>query len=190
MRRFGFEADIYETLSCVPMMVREKLDHVAIKISLEQWLKFALHERRQICALPIDTARDLRKLSDLIRRLVREHCGEEPSTLSADQRQAAFPTLELPAHLAANASALGFNLSRESWTLLAADERYALLKLGGGRRVRRNFEAALKEFLQGRESEYTAGLAITTPAPGDEVVDASALGLLTPIPAGKGTLNG
>jgi hypothetical protein len=45
MRRFVFEADIYETPSCVPMAVREKLDCVAIKISLHQWLSFDLSER-------------------------------------------------------------------------------------------------------------------------------------------------
>jgi hypothetical protein len=48
MRRFQFEADIYEALSCVPMMVRAKLDRVAIKVSLQQWLALDLTERRLI----------------------------------------------------------------------------------------------------------------------------------------------
>ena len=70
MRRFEFEAEMYETLSCVPMAVREKLDRAAIKISHQQWLALELSERRFIRELSVDTDRQLRELSDLIHRLI------------------------------------------------------------------------------------------------------------------------
>jgi hypothetical protein len=40
MRRFAFEADIYKTLSCVPMSVRRNWIARRLKIGLEQWLSF------------------------------------------------------------------------------------------------------------------------------------------------------
>jgi hypothetical protein len=98
--------------------------------------------------LPGDTESQLRELSDLIHRLVLERCHENPAILSAEQQQAASPPLELPAQLAANARGLGIELSRDQWVMLDEDERYVLMKLGGGNHVKRNFEPALKEFLK------------------------------------------
>ena len=64
-----------------------------------------------------------------------------------EQRQAALPPADLPIQLAANAHALGVELNENQWRLLAEDERYALMKLGGGQRAKRKFAEALKEFL-------------------------------------------
>lgn len=148
MRRFAFEVDIYETLSCVPMAVREKLDRAAIKISLEQWNSFDIADRRRLCGYPLDSEQLIREFTETIRSLVMQQGGGEPPRLSREQQAAAFPTDRLPERVAANACALGFDLSPEVWTRLDDQERYALLKLGGGQRVKRNFEPALREFLE------------------------------------------
>ncbi|WP_422300852.1 nitrate reductase associated protein, partial [Candidatus Binatus sp.] len=37
IRKFKFEDEMHESLQCVPMAVRRKLDHVGLKIGLEQW---------------------------------------------------------------------------------------------------------------------------------------------------------
>lgn len=55
MRRFGFESEMYQTLSCLPMMVRDKLDRAALKVSQRQWLSLELHKRRLIYESPADT---------------------------------------------------------------------------------------------------------------------------------------
>ena len=55
MRRFDFESDIYETLSCVPMAVRHKLDCAGVKITLKQWEALPPAERRILCELPSDS---------------------------------------------------------------------------------------------------------------------------------------
>jgi hypothetical protein len=148
MRRFDFESDIYETLSCVPMAVRHKLDCAGIKITLQQWEALPLAQRRILCELPHQTQSQLSHLSELICQRIRECSGEQPSVLSSEQRHAAFPPSELRSRLADNAYALGFALSPERWTSLDDDERYALMKLGGGLRTKRNFGPALKEFLE------------------------------------------
>jgi hypothetical protein len=129
------------------MAMREKLDRAAIKISLEQWLAFEIGERRRLCNFPIDAPHHVQELADFLRELVKKTGGPEPSSLSAEQQRAVFPTQQLPGRVAANAKALGFELTAESWARLDGDARYALLKLGGGQRVKRNFVPALKEFL-------------------------------------------
>jgi hypothetical protein len=75
---------------------------------------------------------------------VRE--GVEPSVLSREQQVDAFPTDQLPANVASNARALGFEITPEMWSSLDCDERYALMKLGGKQRGKRDFGSALSEF--------------------------------------------
>jgi hypothetical protein len=130
MRRFEFEAEMYETLSCVPMTVREKLDRAAIKISHQQWLALELSERQMIRELPVDTDQQLSELSALINRFVRERCGATPSMMSSEQQLAAFPSLELPTNLAANARALGLELSQDCWALLNQGRTLCLDEIG------------------------------------------------------------
>jgi hypothetical protein len=50
--------------------------------------------------------------------------------------------------LVANAKAHGFEVGQPAWDRLDADERYALMKLGGGTEPSHNFRAALREFLK------------------------------------------
>jgi hypothetical protein len=88
MRRFQFEADIYETLSCVPMMVRAKLDRVAIKVSLQQWLALDLTGRRLICEAPVETTQQCLDFAGLIKGPVRMRSANEPATLSMEQQRA------------------------------------------------------------------------------------------------------
>ncbi|MBV8361699.1 MAG: hypothetical protein JO189_27745, partial [Deltaproteobacteria bacterium] len=52
MRQFDFEAEIYESLSCLPMAARRKLDRLGLKISLEQWQRLSRAERLMICHAP------------------------------------------------------------------------------------------------------------------------------------------
>jgi hypothetical protein len=148
MRRFQFEAEMYEALSCLPMTVKKNLDRAALKISHKQWLALELSERRLIRDLPGDTDSQLRELSDLVHRLVLKRCSEKPTLMSAEQQYDALPPVELPADFAANARELGIELTGDQWAMLDEDERFVLMKLGGTHRVKRNFEAALREFLR------------------------------------------
>jgi hypothetical protein len=148
MRRFEFEAEMYETLSCLPMTVKKNLDRAALKISHKQWLALELGERRLIRDLAGDTDSQLREFSNLGHRLVLQRCGEKPALISAKQQHDALPPVELPTDLAANARGLGIELTRDQWALLDGDERYVLMKLGGTGRVKHNFKAALSEFLR------------------------------------------
>jgi hypothetical protein len=147
MRRFDFEADVYESLSCVPMVVRRKLDRLGIKIGLEQWQKLGRGERLMICHAPADQPEECDALKLFIHEAALARSGTPPRPLSEDGRRHADPPVEPPSLLVSNARRLGVNLTAGEWERLNDDERYALIKLGGDLRPSHNFEAALNELL-------------------------------------------
>jgi len=91
IRKFKFENEIYESLNCLPMAARRKLDELGGKLSLAQWEQLGRGERLMICHGPSaseeerdalrtfieDVAPDVRERSDDHRpdeeRAVPEH---------------------------------------------------------------------------------------------------------------------
>jgi hypothetical protein len=148
MREFKFEDDMHTTLACVPMAVRRKLDRVGVKVGLEQWKALGRGERLAICHLPVERHEEREALRLFINETVLRVCGEEPRTLAEAQRAVADPPSKLPGEIAERARAAGVRLDQAAWEHLDADERYALIKLGGGAQVSHNLAAALAEFVQ------------------------------------------
>ncbi|MGC1676898.1 MAG: nitrate reductase associated protein [Candidatus Binataceae bacterium] len=150
-RKFQFEAEIYQTLSCLPMAARRKLDAAGIKIGRVQWAKLSRSERLKICDATADSAGEIAALRLFIDQTVLARAGSRPTELSDDARRSARPPAELPSQLAARADALGASLTQSAWSTLDDDERYALVKLGGGETAKHNLHAALLEFLGARD---------------------------------------
>jgi hypothetical protein len=148
MREFKFEEDMSKTLACVPMAVRRKLDRVGIKVGLKQWKALGHGERMAICHLPADHEDEREALVQFITEAVERASGEKPNTLVEAQRAIADPPRILPAEVAQSASAAGVTLNQAAWERLDPDERYALIKLGGGTKHSHNLAAALAEFAQ------------------------------------------
>jgi hypothetical protein len=149
MREFKFEEDMRKTLACVPMAVRRKLDRVGVKVGLKQWQALGRGERMAICHLPVDREEEREALTLFVSEAVQRACGEKPDTLVEAQRAIADPPRILPAELAESARTAGVTLDQAAWERLDADERYALIKLGGGTKHSHNLAAALAEFAQG-----------------------------------------
>ena len=78
IRKFKFEDEMHESLQCVPMAVRRKLDRVGLKIGLEQWKSLDRGERLAICHLPVDSAEECDGLSVFIREAMQRRFGVEP----------------------------------------------------------------------------------------------------------------
>jgi len=146
MRWFQFEDDIHRSLDCVPMAVRRKLDRAGIKIGLAQWQALGRGERLAICHLPTASSEELETLQLFIDEAVARHDGSRASRLPEADRALAEPPAALPAELADRASVAGLRLDQAMWHRLDADERYALIKLAGGKKISHNFPAALREF--------------------------------------------
>lgn len=147
IHQFKFEDEVHQSLSCVPMAVRRKLDCVGVKISLEQWQRLGRGERLAICHLPIASGEEVEALRLFIHEAVQNRCGTTPKELPAEARAAAEPPDAPPALLVERAQAAGITLGPREWERLDSDERYALIKLGGAREPSHNLLAGLNELL-------------------------------------------
>jgi hypothetical protein len=146
IRKFKFEDEMHESLQCVPMAVRRKLDRVGLKISLQQWKSLDRGERLAICHLPVDSTEECDALGVFIREAMQRRFGAEPKSLTDAQRASAEPPASPPARVVTHARAAGFDLNASSWSRLDGDERFALLKMGDAETASHNLGAALKEF--------------------------------------------
>ena len=146
IRKFKFEDEMHESLQCVPMAVRRKLDRVGLKVGLEQWKALDRGERLAICHIPADSGEECDALAVFIREAMLRRFGVEPKQLSDSQRASAEPPDAPPSQLVAHAREAGFDLSGAVWTRLDSDERFALMKMGDVAQASHNLAAALKEF--------------------------------------------
>ena len=147
MRQFNFEAEIYQSLNCLPMAARRKLDRLGLKISLEQWQRLSRAERLMICHAPAGMPDECDALRLFVDEVAVARSGSPPRQLSDESRMEAEPPAQPPPSLIANAQAAGVALTTREWERLDDDERYALVKLGGASRPSHNFKAALEELL-------------------------------------------
>lgn len=152
MRQFDFEADIYQSLSCLPMAARRKLDRLGLKIGLEQWQRFSRGERLMICHAPASMPDECDVLTLFINEVTAARSGSPPRALSAESRNEAEPPNLPPPSLVTNADAIGIAVTAQKWEGLDDDERYALIKLGCAERPSHNFKAALLELLVHKDS--------------------------------------
>ena len=146
IRKFKFEDEMHESLQCVPMAVRRKLDRVGLKVGLEQWKSLDRGERLAICHLPVASAEECDSLSIFIREAMKRRFGVEPKTLTDAQRASAEPPATPPARVVSHARTQGFDLNDAAWSRLDSDERFALMKMGDAETPSHNLGAALKEF--------------------------------------------
>jgi hypothetical protein len=146
IRKFEFEADIYESLNCLPMAARRKLDALGIKVHLAQWEQFGRGERLMICHAPADTEEERNALRIFIEEVAIARTGSPAQALSEEVRQSACPPPHPPLSLVQNARVFGVELDGEAWAALDDDQRYALIKLGDAKKPSHNLKPALREF--------------------------------------------
>jgi len=145
--KFAFEAEMYGSLSCLPLAAKMAFDTVGLKISRMQWQALDAEERRKLCEMSTDSEADNRAFREFAIETVQRRCGETLKALPDEKRAAALPPEELPQVLAEKAKSLGYGLTPARWKSLDYDQRYALLKFGGHDGKPKKFAAALAEFL-------------------------------------------
>ena len=147
MRKFQFEEEVYESLSCLPMAARRKLDQLGIKIGLEQWQQLARGERLMICHAPTASEEEADALRLFINEVTLAKCGSKPKDLPEEKRQGVKPPASVPAQLVESAQASGVALTQAAWAALDDDQRYVLIKLGVEKQSHK-LKAALNEFVK------------------------------------------
>jgi hypothetical protein len=81
IRKFKFEDEIYESLNCLPMAARRKLDALGVKLSLAQWERLGRGERLMICHAPSASEEERDALRTFIEEATIERAGLAPKTL-------------------------------------------------------------------------------------------------------------
>lgn len=143
---FQFESDFVESLRCIPMQVRFKLDSCGVKLKLPHWNQFTSDERQSLVMLPCTTESELQTYRAFLKQLVQDHCGETPSDLPIDHHPAWMEATTIPESVQDKAAEFNLALTSEQWARLTPLQRFALIKLSRSQHENRNFLPALQEF--------------------------------------------
>jgi hypothetical protein len=143
--RFAFEGDIHDSLECVPLSVRRKLDLAALKISLQGWQRLSRAERLTLCHLSVDSEQE----RNIYREVMLAFCERAAVPLreleDANAATRAWNAPSVPPAVALCLGELGGALTDGAWRSLDEERRYALLKLSDPKRNLVKIRALLLE---------------------------------------------
>ena len=143
---FQFESDFVNTLKCVPMIVRYKLDSCSVKLKLHEWAKFSLTDKEILARMPCYTASEIEYYGNFVKLLVRQYFGYEASTL-ASVDDSWNHISHIPEEIQQKAAEWQCpEIKLKEWIGLDILQRFALVKLSRSGHEGRNFPIALKEF--------------------------------------------
>jgi hypothetical protein len=140
MTFFQFEADFVESLRCIPMQVRYKLDTCGVKLKLHHWNQLTPAEKQTLVDAscpPVDEYRSL------LHRLVQAHDPEPPADLPIDPHPAWMDETTIPESVLTQADGA---IAPAQWSALKPLQRFALIKLSRSQHENKNFFPALQEF--------------------------------------------
>jgi len=143
---FKFETDFVESLRCIPMQVRMKLDTCGIKLKLACWHQFNLAERQTLVEMPCQTLAQIEQYRQYLQQRVRACTGKLPSELPIDEHPPWLNPTEIPPSLQQKAKAAGVSITEEQWANLSPLRRFALIKLSRPSHESKNFLPAMQEF--------------------------------------------
>ncbi len=81
---FKFEADFVDTLRCIPMQVRFKLDTCGIKLKLSDWNHFSSTERQVLVEQPCTTKTEIQEYREVLQQLVKKYSGTPADELPVE----------------------------------------------------------------------------------------------------------
>jgi hypothetical protein len=143
---FQFETDFVDSLRCIPMQVRYRLDTCGVKLKLHQWNLFTLADRAELVDFNPQTELEVDQYRELLVKLIKERSGEEATLLTIATEPPWLNEAEIPTVLAEKISAADINFSLLQWQQLTTLQRFVLIKLSGASHEQNNFLPALREF--------------------------------------------
>ncbi|MGG6266099.1 nitrate reductase associated protein [Leptolyngbya sp. AN03gr2] len=143
---FQFESDFVDSLRCIPMIVRYKLDTCGVKLKLHQWNKFTESDRQQTVELPCTTADEIRNYQDFLHNLIKERTGETATDLAIDPAPAWNDVTIVPESVNTKANEVEITITQAQWESLTPIQRFVLIKLSRSSHENANFLPAVKEF--------------------------------------------
>lgn len=148
---FQFESDFVDSLRCIPMQVRFKLDTCGIKLKLSDWNHFTQAERQELIDKPCKQENEIQAYREFLQQLVEQRYGEQPSDLPVSDHPEWMDTTTIPLTIQEKAKEIGISVTPQQWKALTPLQRFALIKLSRPSHENKNFVPALQEFqLMGR----------------------------------------
>jgi hypothetical protein len=145
-RFFGFEADFVDSLRCIPMAVRFRLDVTGVKMKLNEWAKLDKARRLDLAQTPCATEKEVSLYREEVSALVEKTSGARPTMLAELPEPVWENPGEVPGQVLDQARALGLDLPLKGWAGLSTLQRFALMKLSRPGHENRNFLPAMAEF--------------------------------------------
>jgi hypothetical protein len=143
---FTFESDFVDTLRCIPMIVRYKLDTCDKKLQLAEWSRLSKAEKELLAEMACESSAEINHyrsvLNDLVwnrsKKRIKDLGGVDPtwddlSRVPDEVQQKAREWECAP-------------LTTAQWVSLDLLQRFALVKLSRSGHEGENFPRALKEF--------------------------------------------
>ncbi|HEY9799159.1 MAG TPA: nitrate reductase associated protein [Leptolyngbyaceae cyanobacterium] len=143
---FQFEADFVDSLRCIPMQVRYKLDTCGIKLKLSDWNHMAQAEREALVELPCTTETEIQAYQEYLQQLIIKHTGTPAAKLPIESDPVWLNANTIPDSIQDKAQEIGVNLTLSQWVNLTPLQRFALIKLSRSRHENQNFPKAIAEF--------------------------------------------
>jgi hypothetical protein len=147
---FQFEAEFVDSLRCIPMQVRYKLDTCGIKLRLQHWHSFSPLQRQTLIDLSCDTADEIKIYRENLRSQVFQNLNTYPNDLPIDANPAWLQLESIPSCVLEQLQELELAIAppqlQEKWQKLTALQRFALIKLSKSDHENNNFLPALREF--------------------------------------------
>ena len=143
---FAFESDFVNTLKCVPMIVRYKLDNCGIKLKLSEWAKFNLKDKETLAYLSCYTHAEIENYGLFVKQLVWEYFECEAGLLFS-VNDSWNNINEVPEEVQRKAMEWECPvITLKNWIEIGMLQRFALVKLSRSGHEGRNFPIALAEF--------------------------------------------
>ena len=144
---FKFEEDFIESdISCIPMIVRFKLDACGIKLKLAEWSRMKPEEREGLAMAECETVEDLARYRENLQRLIFERTGKPATEIPVPESPAWSRADEIPYTIKEKLQENESCFSLEQWQGLSHLQRFALLKLTSPGHENKNFPKAMAEF--------------------------------------------
>lgn len=143
---FKFEADFVDSLHCIPMQVRMKLDNCGVKLKLVHWNQFSQLERQTLVDMPCLSSAEAQAYKEFLQNLVTSKTGQPAQELAVDPQPPWLNAKSIPHSVQTKAQASQVNISLGQWANLTPEQRFALIKLSRPSHENKNFLPALKEF--------------------------------------------
>ncbi|MBE9222202.1 nitrate reductase associated protein [Cyanobacterium stanieri LEGE 03274] len=143
---FQFEADFVESLRCIPLVVRMKLDTCGVKLKLDHWHQFTLEEREILVNKPCKTSSEAMEYANFLQDLVHSKTGNYAKNLEIDSHPLWQQKDNIPPQILEKAQEFDLKLNINQWNNLSDLQRFALIKLSRPSHENRNFLPALQEF--------------------------------------------